>query len=195
MTATHSPPPTRARNRLTLLLIVSVFVLPIVVAWFYSTGILSLSDRKLVNRGQLVSPPLDLSAKADLAGIAPLFALKPSEWSVVLLQPDACADACGKILDDLLILRELLGQGAVRVSVHAITGADGSPDTHVARVHPDPAAIAWLQERLPAGKQGVLPAIVLVDWRHQLVMRYAETGELSAIQRDLKRLLRASAIK
>ena len=195
MTATPSTPPPRTRNRLTLLLIVAAFVLPIVVAWFYSSGILSLSDRKLVNRGQLVSPPLDFSSQAEMAGIAPLFALKPSEWSVVLLQPEACADACGKILDDLLTLRELLGQGAVRVTVHAITGAEGSPDTHVGRVHPDPAAITWLSERLPDGPTGVLPAIVLVDWRHQLVLRYASTGELSAIQRDLKRLLRASAIK
>lgn len=183
------------RNRLTLLLIVGVFVLPIVVAWFYSSGILSLSDRKLVNRGQLVSPPLDLSTQAKKPGIAPLFALKPSEWAVVLLQSDACAEACGKILDDLLTLRELLGQGAVRVSVHAITGAEGAPDAHTARVHPDPAAVSWFSEHLPQGKRAVLPAIVLVDWRHQLVLRYAETGELSAIQRDLKRLLRASAIK
>ena len=195
MTATQSSLPPRMRNRLTLLLIVAVFVLPIIVAWFYSSGILSLSDRKLVNRGQLVSPPLDFSAQADMKGIAPLFALQPSEWSVVLLQSEACTEACGKILSDLLTLRELLGQGAVRVSVHAITGADGSPAAHAGRVHSDPAAIAWLNERLPAGKTGVLPAIVLVDWRHQLVLRYAETGELSAIQRDLKRLLRASAIK
>lgn len=195
MTATHSPSPPRTRNRLTLLLIVAAFVLPIVVAWFYSSGILSLADRKLINRGQLVSPPLDLSSQAEMVGIAPLFTLKPSEWAVVLLQPDACADACGKILDDLLTLRELLGQGAVRVSVHAITGAEGSPETHAGRVHTDPAAMTWLGERLPPGETGVLPAIVLIDWRHQLVLRYAHTGELSAIQRDLKRLLRASAIK
>jgi len=185
----------RTRSRLTLLLIAAVFVLPIVIAWAYSSGLLSLSERKLVNRGQLLTPPLDLSQQGSQAGISPLFQLKPSEWAVVLIKPEVCDEACGRTLTDLLTLRELLGQGAVRVSIMAITGQPGAPAGHEARVHPDAAAVAWFQTNLPAGRQGVLPAIVLVDWRHQGVLRYGEAGELSAIQRDLKRLLRASAIR
>lgn len=189
-------PVSRNKNRLTLLLITGVFVGPIVVAWLFSSGRIALPEDELTHRGQLVDPPLDLSSEGSRPGIAPLFRLQPSEWAVVLLQQEACSEQpCGKTLDDLLTLRELIGQGGVRVSTHAITGLPGAPERHASRVHPDPDTLALLTGRLPAGQAGALPAIVLVDWRHQLMMRYAASGELSNIQRDLKRLLRASAIK
>lgn len=184
------------RSRLTLLLITGIFVGPIVLAWLFSSGRLALPGDELTHRGQLLDPPVDLSAEGTRPGIAPLFRLQPSEWAVVLLQAKACDEQpCGKVLDDLLTLRELVGQAGVRVSTHAITELPGAPERHANRVHPDPDTLALLAERLPAGPAGALPAIVLVDWRHQLMMRYAATGELSYIQRDLKRLLRASAIK
>jgi len=191
-----SKPVSRTRNRLTLLLIIGVFVGPIVLAWLFSSGRLALPGDELTHRGQLLDPPVDLSAEGSRPGVQPLFRLQPSEWAVVLLQAEACAEQpCGKTLDDLLTLRELIGQAGVRVSTHAITGLPGAPERHVNRVHPDPDTLALLAERLPAGQAGPLPAIVFVDWRHQLMMRYAASGELSNIQRDLKRLLRASAIK
>jgi len=185
-----SKPVSRTRNRLTLLLIIGVFVGPIVLAWLFSSGRLALPGDELTHRGQLLDP------EGSRPGVQPLFRLQPSEWAVVLLQAEACAEQpCGKTLDDLLTLRELIGQAGVRVSTHAITGLPGAPERHVNRVHPDPDTLALLAERLPAGQAGPLPAIVFVDWRHQLMMRYAASGELSNIQRDLKRLLRASAIK
>lgn len=190
-------PVSRTRNRLVLLLIIGIFVGPIVLAWLFSSGRLALPGEELTHRGQLLDPPLDLSAEGARPGISPLFRLQPSEWAVVLLQTGTCAEQpCGKTLDDLLTLRELIGQGGVRVSTHAITGLPGAPERHATRVHPDAESLAFLAARLPSsGDSGPLPAIVLVDWRHQLMMRYAASGELSNIQRDLKRLLRASAIK
>jgi hypothetical protein len=114
---------------------------------------------------------------------------------MVYLEPGACALACGNALDELLVLRELLGQGAVRVRVHAIAALGTEVPRHVARVQLDPAAIERLRTRLATGTEVSLPAIVLVDWRHQLMLRYPPQGELGAIQKDPKRLLRASAIR
>lgn len=185
----------RVRNRFVLLLILGIFVGPIAVAWLYSSGRVTLPAAERVNRGILVEPPLDLTAEHERPGIAPLFRLQPSEWAVVLLTGGECEEQCARTLDDLLTLRELLGQGGVRVSTHAIAGAAGAPGRHLGRVQEDRPALEFLTPRLFPDGAGELPVIVLVDWRHQLVMRYAAQGELSNIQRDLKRLLRASAIR
>ncbi len=186
-------PVSKARNRLLLAAITLLFVAPIFIAWLLTSGALNWHSRGFVNRGQLVTPPFDLSPYAAQVGFAPLFKLQPSEWAMVYLEPGVCALACGKALDELLVLRELLGQGAVRVSVHAIAALGTEVPRHAARVQLDPAAIALLHTRLAA--EATLPAIVLVDWRHQLMLRYPSRGEPGAIQKDLKRLLRASAIR
>jgi hypothetical protein len=189
-------PVSRARNRLILAAITLLFVAPIFIAWLLTSGVLNWHSRGFVNRGQLVAPPIDLTPYAAQAGFAPLFKLQPSDWAMVYLEPGACALACGKALDELLVLRELLGQGAVRVSVHAIAALGMEVPRHAARVPLDPAAIELLNARLATGTTEVsLPAIVLVDWRHQLMLRYAPHGDSAAIQKDLKRLLRASAIR
>lgn len=185
----------RLRSRLTLIAIAAMFVAPIVVAWLFSTGTLDLHTRKLVNRGELLSPPIDLGTERARPGFAPLFKLAPSEWAMVYLEPAACTESCAAHLDELLVIRELLGQGAVRVSVHAIAAAAGPAGPHAARIHVDAEALGWLTRELIARQSPPpLPAVMLVDWRHQMMLRYP-SDDRSGIQKDLKRLLRASAIR
>lgn len=184
-----------ARNRLVLVLIAVLFVGPIFAAWLLTSGALDWRSRGLLNQGLLLSPPLDLTPHRARPGFAPLFKLQPSEWAIVYLEPGACVEHCGQTLDELLVIRELVGQGAVRVTVHAIAADDVEVPRHANRIHTDPEAINLLRKRLTMDGADSLPAIVLVDWRHQIMMRYAPTGESRAIQKDLKRLLRASAIR
>lgn len=178
-----------------LALIVGIFVGPIVAAWLLTSGKLEWRSSRMVNQGQLLSPPLDLAPYGALAGFAPLFKLQPSEWAIVYLESGACTERCGKRLDELLVIRELVGQGAVRVTVHGIAAGRVEVSRHATRVRTDPEAIDVLRTRLTTGSADSLPATVLVDWRHQLMLRYAPVGESRAIQQDLKRLLRASAIR
>jgi len=178
-----------------LIAIVTLFVAPIVVAWLFASGVLDWHMRKQVNLGELLSPPIDLGPQAAKPGFAPLFALAPSEWAMVYLEPQSCAQQCVDQLDALLVVRELLGQGAVRASVHAIAAHGTANTAHAARVHVDSEALEWLVRELRLrGSTRPLPAVVLVDWRRQMMMRYAP-GERRAIQKDLKKLLRASAIR
>lgn len=188
---------TRTRSRLTLLAIFGVFVAPILVAWLYASGILNPRERSLVNEGDLLQPPIDLgSLPRQLPGIASLFGLQPSEWALFLLEPGACDDACNRRLDALLALREQLGQGAVRVSVRALSVGSGADPRHAARVQVDAAAFELLQREFAArGIELTSPRITLVDWRHQLVMHYPADDDPTRIQKDLGRLLRASAIR
>lgn len=175
--------------------IVLLFVAPIVVAWLLASGRIDVHSRKLVNQGELLTPPIDLTPRRNQPGLAPLFKLAPSDWAIVYLEPEACAARCSQALDDLLVVRELLGQGAVRTSVHAISAAPPADAKHANRVEADPEALQWLKTELTAhASTRPLPAVVLVDWRHRLMLRYAP-DERRAIQKDLKRLLRASAIR
>lgn len=191
----NEPSTARLRSRLTLIAIAAMFVAPIVLAWLLSTGTLDLRSRELINRGELLTPPIDLSPERARPGFAPLFKLAPSEWAMVALEPVSCTDSCARRLDQLLVIRELLGQGAVRVTVHAITAAAAPEGPHAARIHVDPEALAWLTRELAARNSvQALPTVVLVDWRHQLMLRYA-SDDRRGLQKDLKRLLRASAIR
>lgn len=187
----------RTRSRLTLLAILGVFVAPILIAWLYATGVLDPRERTLVNEGELLQPPIDLGAFPETRqGIAPLFELKPSEWALFLVEPGACDAACNRRLDDLLALREQLGQGAVRVSVRALTVGPGAEARHSARARVDAESFALLKQEFSArGIDMSEPRITLVDWRHQLMMHYAGDEEPSRIRKDLNRLLRASAIR
>ena len=193
---TSDQPISMTRQRIILGLIVLLFVGPILVAWLLTSGSVDWRSRGLVNQGQLLSPPFDLTPYGAQPGFAPLFKLHPSEWAIVYLEPTVCGDRCAKALDELLVIRELLGQGGVRVTVHAIASGGVDAPRHAVRVHTDPEAISLLRTRMTTSTaHNRIPAIVLVDWRHQIMMRYAPRGESRAIQKDLKRLLRASAIR
>ncbi len=186
----------RTKNRLTLLLVIAAFVGPILVAWAYVNGIFDWHARGLVNRGDLVAPPLDLSAYASRPALTKLFALQPSEWAMVYLEPATCGVDCAKHLDNLLTIREVLGQSATRTSVHALSAVEAPQTTHAARVHVDAEVIADLRAGLSSRRPAfTLPAIVFVDWRHQLMMYYPTDAPLASIKKDLQRLLRASAIR
>jgi hypothetical protein len=187
----------RLRSRLTLLAILGIFVVPIFVAWLYAIGILNPRARALVNEGQLLQPPIDLATlPRHLPGIAPLFEMRPSEWALFLLEPGDCEDACNHRLDALLELRERLGQGAVRVNVRALSVGPGAAPRHAMRAQTGADSFDLLRREFAArGVDLGTPRITLVDWRHQLVMHYGGDEEPSRIQKDLGRLLRASAIR
>ena len=184
------------RNRATLLLIVAAFVLPIVIAWLYATGRLDLRGRALVNHGDLLSPPIDLAALSPRSALSPLLKLAPSEWAAVVVEPTSCKEICMHALDELLVIRELIGQSGVRVSIHAlIATALNTESPHAERIHVDSNLVAALTSALQARQFGAVPAVVLLDWRHQVVMRYAIDAPPRDILKDLQRLLRASEIR
>lgn len=186
--------PSRGRNRLILLLIVGLFVGPIVIAWLYVRGVLDWHDQGLVNYGTLISPPIDLTQLGDFPSVHALSKRAPSEWAIVVIEPDECEQACAAVLDKMLIVRELLGQGADRVSVQAIAAGSEHQGRHVNRIHRDPAGITALTAAIASNAPQVpLPLIALVA-RGELMMVYPVNSPQRNIQEDLKRLLIASKL-
>ena len=183
------------RNRLMILLIVGLFVAPIVLAWLYVAGVFNWRVQGMLNRGNLISPPIDITTLNPPLRLPAWSEMAPSNWAVIVVTDGACAATCGEALDRLLIIRELLGQGSERVSIHALATAAAVPP-HQARIIVDPVALVGLQKALAhAAPPLKLPAIVFLDWRHQLMMHYALDTNPKNIQQDLKRMLRASAIR
>jgi hypothetical protein len=110
----------------------------------------------------------------------------------------ACDSACRKQGELLSNIRSLLGRDGTRA--HVVVLAD-EPSTAPApySLVADAEARRWLASELTR-RDGVTaaldtPGTVLLDWRGQVVMHFATGASPGDIKADLKRLLRASAIR
>lgn len=182
--------------RVTLLLVVTAFVVPILIAWWMARVQPPASGSHLVNRGTFIRPPLDIRADAALAPLTEI-PLEPSEWALVYYAPGECADACRDAIEMLQTIRSVLGQATTRVRVAAVLdhAADVPAATHLVA---DAAARARLAAAAAAGTGADTPlqaGVVFLDWRGQVMMYFADTSTPADIKKDLKRLLRASQIK
>ncbi|MEQ8496202.1 MAG: hypothetical protein RLW42_18465 [Gammaproteobacteria bacterium] len=195
---TETNPPTRRglSSRITLLLVVSAFVVPILVAWWMARVQPPVSGGHLVNHGTFIRPPLDIHADDALAPLGAV-PLAPSEWALVYYAPGACEDACVAAIEDLQTIRSLLGQATTRVRVAALIDRAG---VNLAATHVVIDAAA--RERLARGVAAASGAgasreegIVFLDWRGQIMMYFPDVSAPADIKKDLKRLLRASQIK
>lgn len=188
------------RSRAVMLGLFAMFIAPIVIAWFYSAGLLEMGSWGRTNRGILVTPPVDLR---EVAAVAPLFEraeLAPGEWMVLYLAQDACAQKCLAALDRLTTIRSLLGYSGQRVKILALDTGGGAPPDAAAAAHANhlmsndttlTAIVELLAERTATGP----PQIVFIDWRRQLALRFAADAASIDIKKDIKRLLRASKVR
>ena len=185
----------RGRQRLTIALLLAVFVAPIVVAWWFAV-VHPIGDRDgLLNHGRFLEPPIDINS----SGVAePLLAvgLRPGEWAMIYLGAGPCAQSCVQAVDKLHAVRNVLGQAATRVQVHAVVGSARmasapSPTPIVA-----PALGAFIATQALA-RDAEFPdeAIVFLDWRDQIMLYFGTAAPPADIKGDIKRLLRASKIR
>ncbi len=196
----NPPTPDRRTGRRQLLLVASLFFVPLAAAsWLY----LSSNWRPAVGvqNGELIDPPRPLPDAPLLlpdGSAAPADALR-SGWLLVYVENDACAEPCRRALTDMRQARLALDKDAVRVKrilLHAGAccetgfGADDS-DLHVLAA--GGAEGAALRALFPPAMTGE-PGIYIVDPHGNLMMSYAPSGAARGILRDLERLLRLSHI-
>lgn len=184
----------RASNRLVLLMIAGVFVLPIVIAWLLAAGVFDWRPQGLLNHGTLFDPPIDLHRVESTAASAPLRELPAADWAVVFISDRPCDDACRTVLTELSAIRLVIGKNGTRVSVFGVF--DEMQAATEERLLVDAALVAGIREHLAAqaGKPA-LPLVGFIDWRGQLMMHFPPSARPQDIKSDLKRLLSASAIK
>ncbi|MSQ66831.1 MAG: hypothetical protein EXR83_01355 [Gammaproteobacteria bacterium] len=193
------PAPSLQRNRGTLLLIAGLFALPILVAWLLASGLLGLGERGQLNHGVFIKPALDI-AQLPLAPTSQVLReLPPADWAMLYISAGSCEDLCGRTLHELATIRSVIGNEAPRLSVFGLLASPGvAPAVHapLPRLLVDPATVAAIDAALRAPGTGIaLPRIVVLDWRGQLMMSFAPDSPPADIKEDLKRLLKASAIR
>ena len=69
-------------SRLIGFLVVAAFVAPILMAWWMVRTPSLLSDMGLLNRGALVSPPIDIRLSERYGALRDL-EMAPGEWAIV----------------------------------------------------------------------------------------------------------------
>lgn len=169
----------RNKNRLTLIALAALFLVPVLVAMYLNSGWSDWQPAATRNHGELIRPVL------PVAGV-PLLDQQRGHlrWTLVSVN---CRVDCGARLDELARLRRGLGRLDEKLTVAAL-GAPGAPPAPVAALEdPDGRIAAALESRLlpPRG-------LYLVDPLGNLMLRYAEDYQASEVLDDLERLLKYS---
>ena len=193
----NAPDEPRRSGRRQLLLVASIFMVPLVAA---VTLYFSSNWRPVVNsQGTLIDPPRTLTASGVAlpdGNPAPADIFE-GKWSIV--HPAKACDARTEALfEELGRVRIALDKDAPRVRrvlLHGgnCTGAKppaGSDLAVLAATGPEGEA---LLAAFPAAVDG-LPGIYLVDPHGNLMMSYPASGSARGLLKDLERLLRLSNI-
>jgi cytochrome oxidase Cu insertion factor (SCO1/SenC/PrrC family) len=174
------------KNRLTLLLLLLVFLLPALGSW------LLYANRAHVhlgttNKGQFVQPPRQL----DTAAIG-----LPADWfahhlTLVYAGGESCADTCRQALHVMQGTRLALGEQTDQVRLLYLSA--GIPVADVIQANPGVTGRDVKSEVLSAGFDGAdAPKyIYLVDPKGYVVLRYPLSQDPKDILIDLRHLLGA----
>ena len=183
----------RRRNRMKLLAIVAIFIVPMIVA-----GLMRFTDHYPAARrqkGELLQPPGDMRAMSPRLLDGSAYAWKPVErqWRILVPAPTVCDEDCERVARDLGTVWQLLGKDADRVDVlwQCSTTPCGWParatrPTTLRLLAHDPA----LRARLPKLDAGVGVPVYVVDPNGFVVLRYAPGSDLAGVRSDLSRLLK-----
>lgn len=181
-------PALRRRNRIMLVALALIFLLPVGGA-----SLLHLSDWRpghTRNHGELLAPP---RALADLTlhradGSTYAFAPQERRWQIAVVATPDCAARCVELIAGLDKVWRLQGRRADRLQVlwFGPVPADAVPFRTFVPMQPDAAFAA----RLPGLAQAGAPSLYLIDPSGFLAMRYAPDFDLAGLRADVTHLLK-----
>ena len=179
------------RSTRTLWLILAVCAAPLVASY---TAYYLLPSRQPVNYGELLPTQL-APAIAGTRSDGSAWTLRDEEghWTIVVVAPAACGDACAARLYATRQARTMQGREQERLARIWLVTGDGEPSAARLREHPDVAAVRAdprTLDRLPRGAD----AIYLVDPIGNQVLAWPGDPDVRGVARDLSRLLKASRI-
>lgn len=184
----------RLGPRAKLLLVASIFALPIVASY---VAYLYFPPKPTANYGELLLPPSQAPALAfrEIGGGAFTFASLQGGWAMVASDAAACGKAC---IDKLVMMRQVrlaLGRDAARVTRVLIVEDGRAPEP--ALLEPFQGTVVLLPpagSRLPPGPGNDRGHVYLVDPHGNVMMRWPAPDDGKGMLKDLQRLLKASQI-
>ena len=191
----------RTRNRITLLLLLAVFVGPLGYAvWVYNT---MDQPARMKNHGTLVQPPRPLPVDLTLveSGEIPLKDAFTGKWTLVVVGGTECGGPCRLALYKSRQSRLAQGEAVRRVQRIYLLLADAPGDT-LERLRADHPDLRILQVPVPERARivtlfeddGSGGSVYVVDPLGNYMMRFDGAFEAKGLAQDLRLLLRASQI-
>jgi hypothetical protein len=184
----------KTKNRLILLAILAVFVVPFALAWLFAVGPLEWRPQSTLNYGVLLQPPLQLETYDVMDATRSELTLDAvaRDWYLVVLHTAACSDTCREIAQSAINIQLAVGRDSHRVKVALL-----SPE----EVAPAPLAENWflptdsgfLQDlSRAAGEQLLENLLLIVDFQGYVVLLYPTIDDVYGPLGDLELLLDAA---
>lgn len=187
----------RKRSLLPLWVMIVVFALPVIAAWFFYLNPEYLPAGR-TNRGDLIQAIVTLPSGGDLlsTGGAPFDRESlAGRWTLVVLGQASCPNSCREKLREIRQIRLALGESRLSVERLLLSTGNAPPlepelaGTEIATL--TPAATQRLLDQLGEG-QSAFDRIYILDPMGRLMMRYASDAPAKDVLKDMERLLKAS---
>lgn len=187
--------------RLTLLVILAMFTLPLVLAWMMNFGSFRYEAHRTVNLGTLVSPvvPLDWSGVEPITDGATAARLS-GFWVILFAVPASCDMRCLESVAQLRQVRRAAGKDQNRIKIVLLVESAISPARMDELLVMDPgfnlvgspsaALLATLVQAANSARweYGQSP-IYLLDPLGNIMMTYTGESSPNRLSKDLKRLV------
>lgn len=187
-------PSTTNRSRLTLLMIVAFFGLPVVAAWILNFGA-DFTPPATANHGALIQPvqPITAQGYTDTQGVALAEDFFLGEWTLVYRLSGNCTEACLQSLYKMRQVRLAQGKNIDRIKRLLIVDS-AATGAWLAEVQTHYPGLVLVRSRAGTTQFQAGEHIFLVDPLGNLMMDYAPEVEPRGMIKDLERLLRISYV-
>jgi hypothetical protein len=185
----------QTKARRTLLLIATVFALPLALSWFFALGPFQWRPGNTVNHGVLLEPSLSLRSFSVTDSVGETLSLDAisGDWFVAVLHGAECRQVCKRLWEIAGHLRIAVGRDISRVDL-AMLGPKTDLPTPLEEIWllPPDAKLALELGRL-IDEPLLETALLIVDYRGYIVLMYGPDEKGPDALLDLRRLLRVSA--
>lgn len=193
------------RNRLVIVTIALICIVPFAIAWYLATNPELVQDRKKGNYGHLITPARpfsyeDFSAR-PVTAVENLPEIK-GRWVLIQIAPDGgCGAVCRDTVHKTGQLRLMLNKELTRVRrLLLVPGGEPRPDIQAITAADQTLLAAGLSEDVrkrlteAVGTDLADGLVILMDPFANVMMWYAPGFDPYGALRDLQRLLRVSQI-
>jgi cytochrome oxidase Cu insertion factor (SCO1/SenC/PrrC family) len=191
----------RVPPKITLLVILALFTLPLALAWMMNSGSIQYQAAATVNLGKLVSPtiPLDWSGVESITDGAARAGFT-GYWAILLAVPASCDSACLESVTQLRQVRRAAGKDHTRIKIVLLVEASHSAAQVAELLAVDPgfdlvgsaseAFLATLDKAdNPGADRELKSTMYLLDPVGNIMMTYEGESSPNRLSKDLQRLL------
>lgn len=199
-------PVLRRKSRLKLIMIISIFAIPLILASIYLQMVRSSGGQMGdTSRGQLIQPAVPLT-EFSLTQSGEPFDLETvrGSWTLLYMPEGECADACELNLYHMRQVRLALNHRMDRVQRAVLLESEGQLTEELLAEHlglmaaiGSPEKQAELRDQVRSAESALEPlkdAIYLIDPFGNLMLRFPPDLEPKSMLKDVKHLLKVSRI-